>query len=67
VTAHSLTPEEERAIRSLERNIREHEEKLDAYRSHPDAYDNQRHLKGASSDEYVKASLTGEYAICKEK
>jgi hypothetical protein len=45
-----LTKNEHQAIRSLERNIREHEEKLSEYTKNPDAFDNKGHLANAGTN-----------------
>jgi hypothetical protein len=56
---NSLTPEEEKTIRSLEKNIEEHRQKLDDYRQDPDAYDNQGFLKNAASEEIRERIIQG--------
>lgn len=46
-----LTREERRAVRSYERNIQEHEEKLERYKRDPYSQDNDGRLSNAPSEE----------------
>ncbi|MBC3219283.1 VENN motif pre-toxin domain-containing protein, partial [Serratia fonticola] len=50
---------DQRSIRSLEEQIREHEAKLDAYKKDPDAFDNKGHLKNAPNDEVRQRIIDG--------
>ncbi|WP_162830297.1 hypothetical protein [Amycolatopsis palatopharyngis] len=45
--AGGLTVSEQRAVRSLEKQVSEHQDKLAAYRDNPDAFDNKSILKNA--------------------
>jgi RHS repeat-associated protein len=49
----------QRSIRSLEQRVQEHQQKLDAYRRDPDAFDNQGLLKNAPSDEARQRIIQG--------
>lgn len=46
-----LSPSQRRSVESFEKLIREHEEKLEAYKQDPDAYDNKGFLKTAPNEE----------------
>jgi RHS repeat-associated protein len=54
-----LSASQERAIRSLEQQIAEHREKLDAYRANPDAFDNQGRLQNAPNPEIRQRIIDG--------
>ncbi|MGI8310683.1 putative T7SS-secreted protein [Saccharopolyspora hattusasensis] len=47
----SLSPSDRRSVESYEKRIKEHEEKLEAYKRDPEAYDNKGFLKNAPNDE----------------
>lgn len=44
-----LSGSDQKSVRSLQKRINEHIDKLKAYRANPDAFDNQGHLKNAPS------------------
>ena len=46
-----LAPQAQRSVRSLEKRIAEHREKLIAYRKNPTAFDNKGYLENAPSEE----------------
>lgn len=54
-----LSPSQERSVRSLQRNVEEHEHKLTKYRENPDAYDNQGILKNAPTPEIRQRIIDG--------
>jgi hypothetical protein len=49
----------QRAVRSLERNVAEHEEKLAAYKRNPEAFDNKGTLRNAPSPEVKQNIING--------
>lgn len=57
--ARALTTSEQRAVRSLERRIAEHQAKLDAYRANPDAFDNLGILNRAPTPEIRESIING--------
>ncbi|KAA9156455.1 hypothetical protein FPZ12_027600 [Amycolatopsis acidicola] len=54
-----LSASQQRSVRSLQRNIEEHEDKLSKYRENPDAYDNQGILKNAPTPEIRQRIIDG--------
>ncbi len=54
-----LTPEQRRALRSLERRVAEHRRKLEDYRRDPDAFDNQGLLRNAPTQEIRERIIQG--------
>lgn len=54
-----LSPSNQKSARSLLARIQEHQQKLDAYRADPAAYDNQGLLKNAPSDEIRQRIIAG--------
>jgi hypothetical protein len=54
-----LTSSEQRSVRSLQRNVEEHEAKLEQYKANPDAYDNQGLLKNAPTPEIRQRIIDG--------
>lgn len=50
-SVRELTASEQRAVRSLQRNVSEHEAKLEEYKANPDAFDNKGFLKNAPTPE----------------
>jgi hypothetical protein len=54
-----LSPEDRRSVRSLEKRLIEHREKLDAYREDPDAFDNENLLRDAPSEEIRERIIRG--------
>ena len=54
-----LTVSEQRALRSLEKQVAEHQAKLDAYRADPDAYDNKGILQNAPTPEIRQRIIDG--------
>ena len=57
--ARLLTTSEQRAVRSLERRVAEHQVKLDAYRANPDAFDNLGILGRAPTPEIRESIING--------
>lgn len=57
--ARTLTASEQRTVTSLQGNIAEHTEKLEAYRANPDAYDNLGYLERAPSPEIRQRIIDG--------
>lgn len=58
-TGRELTASEQRAVRSLQRNVEEHRAKLEAYKNNPDQFDNQGILKNAPSSEIRQRIIDG--------
>lgn len=54
-----LSPSDRRSVESYERLIKEHEEKLEAYKRDPEAYDNKGILKNAPNDEVRQRIIDG--------
>nr|WP_250564674.1 RHS repeat-associated core domain-containing protein [Adonisia turfae] len=46
----NLSKPQQRSVRSLSKRLREHEEKLEAYKANPEAFDNKKILKNAPND-----------------
>ncbi|SFB64953.1 hypothetical protein SAMN05216266_1515 [Amycolatopsis marina] len=57
--AGGLTVSEQRAVRSLEKQVSEHQDKLAAYRANPDAFDNKGILKNAPTPEIRQRIIDG--------
>ncbi|MGI8311984.1 WXG100 family type VII secretion target [Saccharopolyspora hattusasensis] len=55
----SLSPSDRRSVESHERLIKEHEEKLEAYKRDPEAFDNKGILKNAPNDEVRQRIIDG--------
>ncbi|MER7079146.1 putative T7SS-secreted protein [Saccharopolyspora kobensis] len=54
-----LSPSDRRSVDSYERLIKEHEDKLDAYKRDPEAFDNKGILKNAPNDEVRQRIIDG--------
>jgi hypothetical protein len=54
-----LTPSQQRAVRSLQQQIDEHQVKLGEYMANPDAYDNLGYLKNAPTEEIRQQIIQG--------
>ncbi|PKW18648.1 putative T7SS-secreted protein [Saccharopolyspora spinosa] len=54
-----LSQSDRRSVESYERLIKEHEDKLDAYKHDPEAYDNKGILKNAPNDEVRQRIIDG--------
>jgi hypothetical protein len=54
-----LSPSEQRAVRSLEKNVGEHQQKLEAYRADPDSFDNKGILTNAPTPEIRQRIIDG--------
>jgi hypothetical protein len=57
--AQELSYFQQRSVRSLQRNVEEHQDKLARYRENPDAYDNQGILKNAPTPEIRQRIIDG--------
>lgn len=57
--APALSKEAAKSIRSLEQRLVEHQNKLDAFRKNPDAFDNKGFLKNAPSQEVRDRIIQG--------
>lgn len=57
--AGGLTASEQRAVRSLEKQISEHQDKLAAYRADPDSFDNKGLLENAPTPEIRQRIIDG--------
>jgi hypothetical protein len=57
--AQELSSSQQRSVRSLQRNVEEHQDKLAKYRENPDAYDNQGILKNAPTPEIRQRIIDG--------
>ncbi|MBP2168267.1 filamentous hemagglutinin [Erwinia toletana] len=54
-----LSTSDQRSVKSLEEQIRVHEEKLEAYKNDPDAFDNKGYLQNAPSEEVRQNIING--------
>ena len=57
----------QKRIRSLEKRLKEHIEKLDAYKKDPWAFDNQDLLLKAKNDKIRQQIIEAESTICRRK
>ncbi|MBT0722815.1 hypothetical protein HGT70_16265 [Rosenbergiella collisarenosi] len=55
----NLSSSDQRSIKSLEEQIRVHEEKLEAYKKNPDSFDNKGHLQNAPNDAVRQRIIDG--------
>ena len=55
----TLTPSEQKSVRSYRNRIGEHQQKLDAYRKNPNAFDNKGLLRNAPNDAVRQKIIDG--------
>lgn len=55
----NLSTSDQRSIKSLEEQIRLHEDKLEAYKKNPDSFDNKGYLQNASNEKVRQRIIDG--------